>query len=221
MNINDFKTRIRQQFSYVDKVYWVLFAMLIIVAILALFSASSTLAFEKNSSTLGPIMEQMMFIVVGVGLAFVIQFLPSKFIRICSYVGLGLSIIFSLLTFTGMGVEINGAKRWLRIFGITFQPSELAKLSLILVVGDLLSRIKSEQSQLKIFVIVLGITTLICSLILVGNLSTALLLGGVVFLLFFLARVRFVYWGTTLLIAAMFLISGYFLVKNVYVDTGR
>ena len=89
MNINDFKTRIRQQFSYVDKVYWVLFAMLIIVAILALFSASSTLAFEKNSSTLGPIMEQMMFIVVGVGLAFVIQFLPSKFIRICSYVGLG------------------------------------------------------------------------------------------------------------------------------------
>ena len=221
MNINDFKTRIRQQFSYVDKVYWVLFAMLIIVAILALFSASSTLAFEKNSSTLGPIMEQMMFIVVGVGLAFVIQFLPSKFIRICSYVGLGLSIVFLLLTFTGMGVEINGAKRWLRIFGITFQPSELAKLSLILVVGDLLSRIKSEQSQLKIFLIVLGITTLICSLILVGNLSTALLLGGVVFLLFFLARVRFVYWGTTLLIAAMFLISGYFLVKNVYVDTGR
>ena len=184
MNINDFKTKIRQQFSYVDKVYWVLFAMLIIVAILALFSASSTLAFEKNSSTLGPIMEQMMFIVVGVGLAFVIQFLPSKFIRICSYVGLGLSIVFLLLTFTGMGVEINGAKRWLRIFGITFQPSELAKLSLILVVGDLLSRIKSEQSQLKIFLIVLGITTLICSLILVGNLSTALLLGGVVFLLF-------------------------------------
>ena len=102
--------------------YWVLFGILIIVAILALFSASSTLAFEKNSSTLGPIMEQMLFIAAGVVLAFGLQFVPSKFIRIASYLGLAISIVFLLLTFTGMGVEINGAKRWLRIFDNTFQP---------------------------------------------------------------------------------------------------
>ena len=162
MTINDYKIKLRQQLSYVDKVYWVLFGSLIIVAILALFSASSTLAFEKGSSTLGPIMEQMLFITVGVILAFVLQFMPSKLIRICSYAVLGLSVIFLLLTFTDMGVEINGAKRWLRIFGITFQPSELAKLSLVLVVADLLSRIKSAESQKKIFFIVLGITALVC-----------------------------------------------------------
>lgn len=221
MDINDYKNKLRQQLSYVDKVYWVLFALLIIVAILALFSASSTLAFENDSSTLGPIMEQMVFILIGVSLAFVLQFLPSKFIRVCSYIGLGLSVVFLLLTFTGMGVEINGAKRWLRIFGITFQPSELAKLSLILVVGDLLSRIKSEHSQLKYFLIVLGITAFVCGLILVGNLSTALLLGGIVFLLFFLARVHIKYWGTTLLIALMILISGYFFIEKVYIETDR
>ena len=44
MTINDYKNKFRQQLAYVDKVYWVLFAILIIVAILALFSASSTLA---------------------------------------------------------------------------------------------------------------------------------------------------------------------------------
>lgn len=221
MTINDYKNKLRQQLSYVDKVYWVLFAVLIIVAILALFSASSTLAFEKDSSTLGPIMEQILFIVMGVGLAFVLQFFPSKLIRVISYAGLGISIIFLLLTFTSMGVEINGAKRWLRLFGIVFQPSELAKLTLLLVVGDLLSRIKTKEDQKKYFFIVLALTVVVCGLIMVGNLSTALLLGGVVFLLFFLARVHIKYWGTTLLIAVVMLVIGYFFIEAVYIKPGR
>ena len=221
MNLSDYKARFAQQRTYIDKVYWLLFGILIIVAILALFSASSTLAFEKNSSILGPIMEQMLFITAGVGLAFVLQFIPSKFIRIASYLGLGISIVFLLLTFTSMGVEINGAKRWLRILGITFQPSELAKLTLILVVSDLLSRIRTEQDQKKYFIIVLACTVVVCGLIMVGNLSTAMLLGGIVFLLFFLARVRIKYWGTTLLIAVGMLVLGYFFIEKVYIDPNR
>lgn len=221
MKIADYKNQFFRQLSHVDKVYWLLFSLLIIAAVLALFSASSSLAFEKNSSTLGPIMGQMIFVVVGVAMAFVLQFLPTRILRVCSYVGLALSIIFLLLTFTSMGLEINGAKRWLRLFGITFQPSELAKLSLILVVGDLLSRIKSKESEKKIFFIALGITAVVCGLILIGNLSTALLLGGIIFLLFFLARVDIKYWGTTLLVALVFMIIGYFFVKIVYVNANR
>ena len=221
MNITEFKSYFAQQKTYIDKVYWILFGILIIIAILALFSASSTLAFESNSSTLGPIMEQMIFIAIGVAIAFGLQFVPSKFIRIVSYLGLAVSIIFLLLTFTSMGVEINGAKRWLRIFGITFQPSELAKLTLILVVSDLLSRIRTEQDQKKFFFIVLALTVMVCGLIMVGNLSTAILLGGIVFLLFFLARVHIKYWGTTLLIAIFMLIIGYFFIENVYIKPGR
>ena len=221
MNLNDYKTHFAQQRTYIDKVYWVLFGTLIIIAILALFSASSTLAFEKNSSTLGPILEQMLFIAVGVGLAFILQFLPTSYIRMVGYVGLAVSIIFLLLTFTPMGVEINGAQRWLRIFGVTFQPSELAKLTLILVVSDLLSRIKNQQDQKKYFVIVLSLTVVVCGLILVGNLSTALLLGGIVFLLFFLARVHVKYWGSTVLIAGFLLICGYFFIEKFYIEPNR
>lgn len=220
MTINDYKNKFRQQLAYVDKVYWVLFAILIIVAILALFSASSTLAFKHSASTLGPITEQMLFIVVGVCLAFILQFLPSKLIRICSYAGLGISILLLLLTFTGMGVTVNGATRWLKLAGITFQPSELAKLTLILVAGDLLSRIKTEQDQKRCFFIVLALTALVCGLIFVGNLSTAVLLGGIIFLLFFLARVHIKYWGTTLLIIIVMLVSGYFFIENTYIKPG-
>lgn len=221
MNLNDYKNRFLQQRGYVDKVYWLLFVTIIIVAVLALFSASSALAFENNGSPLAPIAEQILFIIVGVGLAFIIQFIPSMFIRVASYLALGISIVLLLLTFTSMGVEVNGAKRWLRIFGFVFQPSELAKLSLILVVSDLLSRIKTEQDQKKYFFLVLAITVFVCGLILVGNLSTALLLGGIVFLLFFLARVHIKYWGTTLLAVIVLLFFGYLFVKKVYVDPNR
>ena len=163
----------------------------------------------------------MLFIAAGVALAFGLQFVPSKFIRISSYLGLAISIVFLILTFTGMGVEINGATRWLRIFGITFQPSELAKLTLILVVSDLLSRIKNEQDEKKYFFIVMALAVVVCGLIMVGNLSTAILLAGIIFLLFFLARVHIKYWGTTVLIAMFMLIAGYFFVEKLYIEPNR
>lgn len=217
---NNLTHNIRQQCQYVDRVYWLLFGLLIIVAILALFSASSTLAFA-HGNTLSPILNQMLFICAGVLVAFIVQFIPSHYIRICGYIGLLISIGMLLLTYAGMGVTINGATRWLRIGGIVFQPSELAKLTLIIVVADLLSRIKNKDDEKKYFFIVLGITGFVCLLILFNNLSTTLLLGGIVFLLFFLARVHIKYWGSVLLITIGLLVGGYFLVKEVYVKPGR
>ena len=201
MTIQDIKQYIHQQMQYVDRTYWMLFTALILMASIALFSASSFFVFQEGGSTLGPILSQMLFIAIGVGLAFVLQFIPSKWIRLLGYVGLIVSISLLLLTFSPLGVEINGSKRWLTIAGITFQPSELAKLTLIIVVSDLLSRIRTVQDQRKYFCISMGITLVICGIIFIGNLSTAVLLGGVIILLTILARVHIKYWGS--LVAAM------------------
>ena len=221
MELSGYKNVFARKRSYIDKVYWILLGVLIIVAILALFSASSTLAL-KNNSALGPIMDHMMFIALGVALAFVVQFLPSKFIRIVSYLGLALSIVFLMLALTRMVVMINGAKRWINLFGVQFQPSELAKLTLILVVSDLLSRIKTENDEKKYFFIVLSLTALVCGLIILGgNLSTGVLLAGIVFLLFLLARVHIKYLGTTVLISIILLVAGYFFIKKVYIEPNR
>ena len=163
MKIDELIQKIKLQCNYIDRVYWLLFGVLIIVAILALFSASSTLAFAGDS-TLNPILDQMLFIVAGIIVAFGIQFFPSRWIRIGGYVGLGVSIVFLLLTYTSMGVRINGATRWLNIGGLVFQPSELAKLTLIIVVSDLLSRIRNIEDEKKYFYIVLAITGCVCVL---------------------------------------------------------
>ena len=183
MTITDIKKYVREQMQYIDRTYWVMFVGLILMASIALFSASSFFVFQEGNSTLGPILSQMVFIATGVVLVFILQFIPSKWIRVLGYIGLIVSIIFLMLTFSPLGVEINGSKRWLKLFGITFQPSELAKLTLIIVVSDLLSRIKSKEDQSKYFSIAIGITMVICGIIFIGNLSTAVLLGGIVILI--------------------------------------
>ena len=221
MSISDIKQNLRKQMRYIDRTYWVLFIGLIIVAIISLFSASSTLAFKEDGGILGPILSQVVFIVVGIGLAFMIQFLPSRLIRTLGYVGLILSFIMLILTFTPLGVEINGAKRWLKLFGITFQPSEFAKLTLIIVVSDLFSKIQTEEEQKKYFGIAIGCTMVICGIIFLGNLSTAVLLGGIVILLAFLARVHIKYWGSLLAIIFAILIGTYFIVNECYIEKGR
>lgn len=220
MKIDELIAKIKQKCVHIDRVYWLMFGMLIIVATLAMFSASSTLAFSEGS-TLGPILNQLLFLCAGVVVAFIVQFIPSHYIRMCGYIGLIVSIGMLLLTYAGMGVTINGATRWLRIGGIVFQPSELAKLTLIIVVSDLLSRIKKNEDEKKYFYIVLAITGFVCILILFNNLSTTILLGGIIFLLFFLARIKIKYWGTVLLIAIGLMASGYFFIKEVYVKPGR
>lgn len=211
----------KDRLRYADKTYWLLFGALIIVSIIALFSASSSLAFKQDNA-LEPVMQHILFLVVGAALAFVIQLLPIRLVRACAYIGLFISFILLLLTFTSLGVEINDAKRWLRIGGLTIQPSELAKLTLIIVASDLLSRIKTKpdeknRSEMKIFFATLIITAMICLPIFPSNLSTTLLLGGVIFLLFILAGVHIKYWGTTLLVALMLLTVGYFVVEYQYV----
>ena len=221
MSISDIKQNLRKQMRYIDRTYWVLFIGLIIVAIISLFSASSTLAFKEDGGILGPILSQVVFIVVGIGLAFMIQFLPSRLIRTLGYVGLILSFIMLILTFTPLGVEINGAKRWLKLFGITFQPSEFAKLTLIIVVSDLFSKIQTEEEQKKYFGVAIGCTMVICGIIFLGNLSTAVLLGGIVILLAFLARVHIKYWGSLLAIIFAILIGTYFIVNECYIEKGR
>lgn len=219
--MKNFKQYIQQEMQYVDRTYWILFITLILMASIALFSASSFFVFQAGSSTLGPILSQMFFIAVGVGMAFILQFIPSKWIRILGYIGLLLSVILLLLTYSPLGVEINGSRRWLKLFGITFQPSELAKLTLIIVVSDLFSKIKTVEDQRKYFGIAISITMIICGIIFLGNLSTAVLLGGIVILLAILARVHIKYWGTLVITIIAFLVCGYFFVNEVYVKQNR
>ena len=207
--------------KYIDKTYWVLYFALIFVAVIALFSAGSTLVYERHS-VLGPVFSQMIFLLVGVAIAFLIQFVPSMYIRLAGYPLLLVSLLFLfLLAVLPQGnplvVTINGASRWIKIAGIQFQPSELAKLSLIIVIADLLTRIKSEDDKRKYFFITLAVTAITALLIMPGNLSTAILLCGIVLIMWFLMRIPWRYILSVVGIGLVLLIGGYLFVEFQYV----
>ena len=209
--------------SNIDRTFWGLFITLIVVAIIALFSASSTLVYMHHSA-LGPIGQQMFFIVLGIAAAFVIQFIPTYWVRFCGY---GLLVLSALLVYSTMipgnplVVTINGAARWVRIAGITFQPSELAKLSLIIVVADQLARIRTEDDKRKYFYRTLIITAVVMLPIMASNLSTAVLIGLIIFCLWILARIPWKYTMSVVGIAVLVLGLGYTIVEFGFVRPGR
>lgn len=207
----------------IDRTYWWLFALLIAVAILSLFSASSTLVYSHHSA-LGPIGQQMFFIVLGVIAAFGIQYIPSYWVRFGGYALLGLSTLLvysTMIPGNPLVVTINGAARWVRIAGITFQPSELAKLSLIIVVADQLARIRSEADKSKYFYRTLIIAAIVMLPIMASNLSTAVLIGLIIFCLWVLARIPWKYTLSVVGIAIIALCLGYAIVEFGFVRPGR
>lgn len=171
-----------------DVVLWAVFIGLCLISVVEMYSASSTLAFKAMNHT-APILRHVIFLGLGAFLAFLVHLVPYKYYRLFSYVLILLSVL-SLVLVLAMGVTTNDASRWLTIAGIQFQPSELGKLSLILVAADLIARMKiSEQHEKKFFPILVGLTLVVCGLILPENFSTAILLFGVVFLMMVIGSV--------------------------------
>ena len=177
-----------------------------------------------HHSALGPIGQQMFFIILGIAAAFGIQFLPTYWVRIGGY---ALLVVSTLLVFSTMipgnplVVTINGAARWVRIAGITFQPSELAKLSLIIVIADQLARIRTEADKQKYFYRTLIIAAVVMLPIMASNLSTAVLIGLIIFCLWILARIPWKYTLSVLGIAIVVLGLGYAIVEFGFVRPGR
>ncbi len=207
----------------IDKTFWALFLILIAVAIIALFSASSTLVYSRGS-VLGPIGSQMFFIVLGIAAAYLIQFIPTYWVRFGGYALLAISVLLvysTMIPGNPLVVTINGAARWVRIGGITFQPSELAKLSLIIVVADQLARIRSEADKSKYFYRTLIISAAVMLPIMASNLSTAVLIGLIIFCLWILARIPWKYTLSVVGIAVLVLGLGYDIVEFGFVRPGR
>ena len=209
--------------QHIDRTFWGLFIILIVVAIIALFSASSTLVYMHHSA-LGPIGQQMFYIVLGVIAAFGIQYIPTYWVRFGGYVLLAISTLLvysTIIPGNPLVVTINGAARWVRIAGITFQPSELAKLSLIIVVADQLARIRTEDDKKKYFYRTLIISAIVMLPIMASNLSTAVLIGLIVLCLWVLARIPWKYTLSVIGIAAMALVMGYCIVEFGFVRPKR
>jgi cell division protein FtsW len=102
-------------------------------------------------------------------------------------------ILLALVSFTNVGVTINDASRWISvpIIGVTFQPSDLAKISIVIYMAYSLSKLQNSIDNFKdIFLKSVILPLIIIVLIALNNISTAILLTLIVAIIMFIGRVH-------------------------------
>lgn len=172
-----------------DPIIWAVFIILCMISVTEVFSASSNLTY-KTSSYWGPVVKHVILLGFGVGFMLATMTIKCKYFKLIMPVALGFSIFLLVLCYF-MGA-INDGHRWIPIpiIGMQFQPSELAKGSVVLAVATILSAMQTDKGVDKRAIKYILFVSTPC-LILIGleNLSTAALLGLVVFMMMWIGRV--------------------------------
>jgi cell division protein FtsW len=178
-----------------DKWIWFVIIILSLIGILAVYSATGTLAYSKQGgNTEWYFLRHTGFLLIGLGLLYLTHLIPFSYYSRISQIFLWISIGLLALTLV-IGSEINNATRVIPIpgLGITFQPSDMAKLFLVMYISRYLSKNQEEIDSPRVFWVTLGYILLVVGLIAPENLSTSLVVFLTAGLLMFIGRVNFKY----------------------------
>ncbi|MEN9512239.1 MAG: hypothetical protein RLZZ370_2058 [Bacteroidota bacterium] len=178
-----------------DKYIWMVVAALSLLGILAVYSASSSLAMnKKGGNTEFYFFRHTGFLVIGLFFMYLTHLVNYRYYARLSQWMLWVSIGLLCVTLA-IGSEVNSATRVLPIpgLGITFQTSDMAKLVLIMYIARYLARNQDDIESPKAFWRITGIISIVVLLIAPENLSTALVLFSTCMLLLFIGRIHIKY----------------------------
>ncbi|MEQ8903910.1 FtsW/RodA/SpoVE family cell cycle protein [Ekhidna sp.] len=190
-----------------DPVIWFIVLILSLFSILVVYSATGSLAYKMmDGNTEYYLIKHSVLVIVSLGAIWLAHRIDYRYYSKISRLVLWLCV--PLLLFTWMfGTNINEASRWLTIPVINqaFQPSDLAKLALLVTLASMLSkRQQSIDDFQKAIVPMLFWIGLICGLIALTNFSSAILLFLTCMLVLFIGRVPMKYLGMLVVICASF-----------------
>ncbi len=178
-----------QQETFFD--YTLLFIVLFLLAfgLVILYSSSSyDGSLMENPDPAFFLKKQAGATVVGLAAMIVVANIPYHFWERFAVLGYVVSIILILLIIP-FGVEANGAKRWLKVAGISVQPAEVAKLGVILFLASLICRMGRKIRTGKGFAIVLLVPAPISVMVwqITENMSSAIIIFGIGVLMLFVS----------------------------------
>lgn len=108
-----------------------------------------------------------------------------------AFVGMAVSIVLIFLVLTPMGVEVNGARRWIRVAGsLQFQPAEIVKIAVILFCASMITHFsKKKLATLKGALVVIVAPAIMAVLLwkVTDNLSSGIIVGGIAIVMLFVA----------------------------------
>ncbi len=179
-----------------DRVIWAIVAVLALFSILAVYSSSSMVAFQKRAgNTEFYLLKQIIMLSIGLLLTYAAYLLNYK--RYSVWAPYMLATIVPLLMLTlAIGPEINGASRWLQVpgIGLTFQTSDLAKIALITYIARSITAKQDYITDFQsAFVPIIMPVIIVCVLIAPADLSTASVIFVTSMLMMFIGRVAMKY----------------------------
>ncbi|MEY3678295.1 MAG: hypothetical protein RI924_436 [Bacteroidota bacterium] len=196
-----------------DRWIWIIVILLSIWSLMAVYSATGTIAYKKGVGSEAYLIKHLIFIVGGIALMYFSHLLDYRYYSGISKLLMVITIPLLLYTLL-FGANVNEASRWVTIpiINQTFQTSDLAKLALITFLARTLTRKQENIKDVKkAFIPIMGSVCVVFILIALANLSTAVMLFGVSILLLIMGRISIkqisivVLAGMVLLTAVIFL----------------
>lgn len=207
--MSEFKTWIDEQFKG-DPIIWTIVIVLSLFSILVVYSATGSLAYKyAGGNTEVYLLRHSFLIVVSLIVMWLAHKIPYR--NYALYARLGMYLSMPLLLFTYFfGSNLNEASRWLTIPVINqaFQPSDLAKLALIAALAAMLAKRQNNIKDFKnTFIPIIIAIGIICCLIAMANMSTAILLLLTCLLIMFIGRVPFKFTLIVILVGVLSIAS--------------
>ena len=201
-----------------DKVVWFVVLALSFFSFLPIFSASSNFGINFIFSNL---FKHVAIIIIGILIMYTTHLIDYKYLKGLSKIILPLIIILLIFTaFQGNEIEGANASRWINIplIGISFQPSALASIFLLIYISNFLSKNINKKLDFKSSFVPLWLPILlVVMLILPSNFSTALMIFFMVLTILFLGQYPFKYISSIILVG-IFIASLFVLLAKNYPD---
>ena len=179
-----------------DLLFFGLLLLLLGFGLAVMFSASHYYGTRKFGDPYYFLKRQVLLIALGAGISFLLARVPLSAVRKGIPALLIISLTLTALTFVpGVGRTTLGAKRWIYVFGYSFQPSELVKLTVILYLAHIFCK---KEDRMDEFLRSILPPLLVCSLFVLlvylqNDFSTAFFIFFLILVMFFIAKVRLIY----------------------------
>ena len=181
---------LRQKGEKVDIPFLILLLLLLTVGLAMLYSASYAQSEYDTGYTVSTkyLQKQGICALIGIGAMVVMSRIPADFWYTMAWPLYGISILLLLLVLL-FGESVNGARRWIHIAGIQFQPSEIAKFTMIVVFARLTREFGGSARQFRYGVLGFGgaLMGILIPLALEKHLSAIMLMGLVAVVMMFIA----------------------------------
>lgn len=183
---------------YGDKVIWGITIFLSLLSVPLIYVATSKLAFDfKGGNTAFFAIKHVVILILAFAIIYLVHKMRHTYLSRFSLLLITITIPLLILTMFA-GQNINSADRWLKIpvVNLSFQTSDLAKIALISYLARVLSKKQEILDDFKqVFQYIMLPVLLVCGLIIKSDLSTAILILGMCFIMMFFGGVKLAHMG--------------------------